>query len=158
MDFHILAVPASFSDRIRTSLRDDAGNALSVWVSDSDGNPCRSCLRRTSAGERLILCTYTPFDAAGPYAESGPIFLHADSCEPYDPASGFPEDFSDRNLTLRSYGSTGRGSFSIVDATVAEPGNAVPELERLFADPNVDVVHARNPAWGCYDFRVERSR
>jgi hypothetical protein len=156
MNYRIIPVPAEFAHRIRTTLRDDAGNALSVWTSDSHGNPCRSCLRVTHPGERLILCAYTPFESTGPYVESGPIFIHADACDGYDPSAGFPEDFLGRDLTLRSYGSTERGILSIVAAEVAPAGAAAPALARLFGDPRASFVHARNPSWGCYDFRLER--
>jgi len=140
MNYRIIPVPAEFAHRIRTTLRDDAGNALSVWTSDSHGNPCRSCLRVTHPGERLILCAYTPFESTGPYVESGPIFIHADACDGYDPSAG----------------STERGILSIVAAEVAPAGAAAPALARLFGDPRASFVHARNPSWGCYDFRLER--
>jgi hypothetical protein len=157
MDYRIIALAAGFAERIRTTLTDDLGNRLAVWESDSEGNPCRSCLRRTHAGERLILCAYTPFEATGPYSETGPIFIHADACERYDPNAGFPSDFAGRPLTLRAYGPTARGILSIVDADVAQPGAAAGTLVRLFADERVAFVHARNPAWGCYDFCIERT-
>jgi Protein of unknown function (DUF1203) len=157
MQYHIKALPDGFTERIRATLRDDAGNELSIWTSDSHGNPCRSCLRRTKPGERLILCAYTPFDGAGPYVERGPIFIHAEPCERYERAAGFPADFQGRPITLRAYGSTPRGALSIVEAFVAEPGSADATLNDLFADERVEFVHARNPAWGCYDFCVERA-
>jgi hypothetical protein len=152
-----VALPTALVQQVRATMRDETGNALSAWVSDEDGNPCRHCLRLTKAGERLILFTHRPFETPGPYAESGPVFVHADPCERYDPQGGIPRDFLDRSLTLRSYGSTDRGALSIVDAVVAAPGDAEGALGHLFADERVQFVHVRNPAWGCYDFRVERS-
>lgn len=157
--YRYAAIPTALAARIRTTLRDDDGNALSVWRSDDYGNPCRHCLRVTNPGERLILFAYSPFEDVGPYAETGPIFIHADACERYADDSAFPPDFVSRPLTLRAYGRTERGALSIVSAEVSEPGpHAVHRsLTRLFTDERVAFVHVRNPAWGCYDFRIDRA-
>jgi hypothetical protein len=156
--YRFIPLETSIAEKVRSTLRDDAGNQLSAWTSDSDGAPCRHCLRTTQRGERLILFAYRPFDESGPYAELGPIFVHAETCDRYDEHAGLPGDFATRPLTLRSYGATERGSLSIVDAVVAPPGEAETALERLFADGRAAFVHARNPAWGCFDFIVERAR
>lgn len=157
--YRCAAIPTELAIRIRTTLLDDCGNALSIWSSDGDGNPCRHCLRITHAGERLILFAYRPFDDGnGPYAETGPIFIHADPCERYAEDAGLPPTFASRRLTLRAYGRTERGSLSIVDAQVADAGEGAIQraLTELFSDERVAFVHVRNPAWGCYDFRIER--
>lgn len=155
--FRYVAIPTELAVRIRSTLRDDFGNELRVWTSDAEGNPCRHCLRMTRLGERLILFTYRPFEESGPYAEIGPIFIHADACERYGGDAGFPEDFIARALTLRAYGKTERGNLSIVDAEVSRPGASSDVLTRLFLDERVTFVHARNPAWGCFDFRIDRA-
>ncbi len=157
LPYRYAAIPTEVAQRIRATLRDDFGNALHLWTSDADGNPCRHCLRMTSPGDRLILFAYRPFAESGTYAEIGPIFIHTDRCERYSPSSGFPEDFLGRALTLRAYGTTGPGNLWIVDAEVSQPGYAHSVLTKLFADEHVQFVHARNPAWGCYNFRIERT-
>jgi Protein of unknown function (DUF1203) len=140
-------------DRVRGTLRDDHGNGLEVWTADSDGNPCRSCLRLTPAASRLILFAHRPFTTGGPYAETGPVFIHAEPCARYKRTGEFPPDFRARTLTFRAYDTQGR----IHDATVADGVDAERILQRLFATDEVAVVHVRNPVWGCYDFRVERA-
>ncbi|HEV3089419.1 MAG TPA: DUF1203 domain-containing protein [Candidatus Elarobacter sp.] len=138
---------------VRETLRDAHGNALHVRESNDDGAPCRSCLRITPRGTRLILFAYQPFTTSGPYAETGPVFVHADAaeCEPYR-SSEFPEDFRSRSLVFRAYDASG----AIHDATLAAGADAEETLARFFADPAVERVHVRNPAWGCFDFAVER--
>jgi hypothetical protein len=59
-------------------------------------------------------------------------------------------------LTLRAYGESDRAPLGIVDAAVASPQERDAALERFFADPRTAFVHVRNPAWGCYDFAIER--
>jgi hypothetical protein len=132
---------------------DDFGNRLTVTESPEGGAPCRHCLRRSTDGERLILFAHRPFDTEGPYAEVGPVFVHAGECAPYAPTSTFPPAFADRPLTLRAYDDRGR----ITDAEVAAPGASEATLARMFEDERVRFVHVRNPAWGCYSFAVERS-
>ena len=54
-------------------------------VSDGDGVPCRHCLEGVAAGEDYLILAYRPFPALQPYAETGPIFLHARECERAEP-------------------------------------------------------------------------
>jgi len=53
-----------------------------------DRAPCRRCLRDASAGEDLVLAPYDPFTVRSPYAGDGPVFVHADGCEPFEPEPG----------------------------------------------------------------------
>ena len=59
-------------------------------ISDGDGVPCRHCLGYVEAGAPYLVLAYRPFPAPQPYAEVGPVFLHADPCPAYDPANGLP--------------------------------------------------------------------
>lgn len=149
-----LPIDASVARRARDTMRDAHGNALQVQTSTDDGNPCRACLRLTPAGTRLILLAHRPFVTGGPYAETGPIFVHADEteCQSYAAIETFPPDFRPRTLTFRAYDRDG----AIAGATVAPGSAAETTLAAFFARDDVAEVHVRNPAWGCYDFRVER--
>jgi len=137
---------------VRDTLRDEHGNALHVRISDADA-PCRSCLRVTPRGTRLILFAHRPFATSGPYAEIGPVFVHADACERYRANDRFPDDFRARTLVFRAYDAKGE----IHGAMLAGGADAEATLTRLFADDAVALVHVRNPAWGCFDFAVERA-
>ena len=137
---------------VRETLHDAHGNALHVRTSANDSAPCRSCLRITPRGTRLILFAHRPFTTNGPYAETGPVFVHADACEPYRAHDVFPPDFRPRRLVFRAYDAGG----SIFDATLADGADAEQTLAQLFANDAVRMVHVRNPAWGCFDFTVER--
>ena len=150
--FQYLPIQDATVRAVRTALRDEHGNALQVQVSDSDTAPCRSCLRATPRGTRLILFAHRPFAIDGPYAETGPVFVHADNCEPYRARDVFPPDFRARRLVFRAYDARG----AIHAATLADGVDAEQTLAQQFADPAVARVHVRNPAWGCFDFAVER--
>jgi hypothetical protein len=153
MQFRYIPIDRDVVERVRTMSYVDHGNALAVWTSDTDGNPCRACLQLTPAGTRLLLFAHRPFTTDGPYAETGPVFVHADPCAPYAQTDVFPDAFRSRTLTFRAYDARGR----IYAATIADGVEAEATLARLFAPRNVAVVHLRNPAWGCFDFRVERA-
>ncbi len=150
--YSIRPIPTSLATRVRETLTDDFGNALTVWESDSPA-PCRHCLRVAAAGERLIVFAYRPFDGGGPYAEVGPVFIHADACAAYGDHQLFPQDFVQRLLTMRGYNERG----TIETAELSQPGDPEASLERLFSHERVRFVHVRNPAWGCFDFRVDRA-
>ena len=150
--FRYAPIDEAIVNSVRTTLRDGHGNALHVHVSDSDTAPCRSCLKITPRGTRLILFAHRPFLTGGPYAETGPVFVHADPCEPYRARDVFPPDFRPRRLVFRAYDAQG----AIHDATLADGVDAEQTLAHQFADAAVARVHVRNPAWGCFDFAVER--
>ncbi len=64
----------------------DAG-ALAGCQTVADGpSLCRRCLRNAVVGDPLLLLLYDPFTVKSPYADEGPIFVHADDAR--RPASG----------------------------------------------------------------------
>ncbi len=76
-------------DSLRQGGPDANGQPAERAISDGDGKPCRSCLRNVPAGQEMLICAARPFPAPQPYAETGPIFLCADDCTPFD-APGLP--------------------------------------------------------------------
>ena len=88
--FHVRALEGAYADRIRATLVDEFGNHLKVQTGVTA--PCRSCLRITRTDEPVIVFAHRPFTAAGPYAEIGPIFVHALACEPYLDTEQVPPD------------------------------------------------------------------
>jgi len=142
-------IPESIADDARKTLRDRFGHDLAITKEQA---PCRVCLRISTQPEDLILLSYQPLADTGPYAEVGPIFVHAAHCEPYSKVEIFPEDFATRPQILRAYGHDGR----IVDACVAEPGGAPQRAAELFANSAVAEVHVRHVSYTCYDFKIVR--
>jgi len=132
-------------------MMDDFGNRLTTQTCDSPV-PCRHCLRLTRPDEEVILFAYRPFETAGPYSEVGPVFIHGRECPAYAESLEFPADFMTRKLVLRAYNALGQ----IEDAEVAEPGSHGATLERLFAQEAVKFVHARNVAYGCFLYQLDR--
>lgn len=148
--FSVSPLPTDVATRIRARLVDDFGNHL--VARPSDPAPCRHCLRITRPGEELIVFAYQPFTSGGPYAEVGPIFVHAENCPAYADRDKFPADFINRVLTMRAYNAQG----TIETAALSEAGKPEATIERLLSNERVSFIHVRNPAWGCYDFRIDR--
>ena len=145
------SLPRASVERARRELRDEFGHELAVQPGEHA--PCRNCLRITTPDEPLILFAYRPFDSYyGPYSETGPVFVHAEPCEPYARTAEFPQDFKTRSLVLRAYDAQHR----IADSIVAEPGAAEAAARALLNDPRIRYVHARNVAYGCFNFAIER--
>ena len=90
-------IPDEIASEARRTLQDRFGHQLAVARNQG---PCRSCLRISKAPEDLILLSYQPLPDTNPYAEIGPIFIHAHECTPYD-SPDFPADFIERELVVR---------------------------------------------------------
>lgn len=144
-----LPIPHEIVEEARLTHRDRFGHALQVT---KEMAPCRLCLRISKQPEDLILLSYQPLPDTGPYAEIGPIFVHAQACEPYAEQETFPEDFAPRSLVLRAYGLRGE----IVDALVAQPGEAPLHAAEFLSDPRVTEVHVRHDYYTCFDFKIVR--
>jgi len=124
--------------------------ATRTWTDEKGGAPLRCCLRDSRAGERIVLGAVTPPGPFGAYAETGPVFLHADGCQgPVSP--GYPEDFRGRQQVFRAY----NGEGMIVGGALVDPGQGQEQVaERLLCAPDIAFLHSRNVVYGCYMFAI----
>jgi hypothetical protein len=151
--FRIEALSPERLEAIRCSGIDDGGNCVSPPRAAEGGEPVRCCLRIAKPGEPILLIAYRPFTKGNPYAETGPVFVHAGSCGGYPWADRYPDDFRGRQQIFRCYDSAG----NILGGHLAEPAEDVEAvIEALFADGNVEYIHTRNIIFGCYMLEVRR--
>ncbi|HEX4726071.1 MAG TPA: DUF1203 domain-containing protein [Pseudonocardiaceae bacterium] len=149
--FRVEAIPATTLDRIRATGRDEAGNAPLARIDEDGGSPLRCCLRDAEPGERMLLIAYTPPGVAGPYAERGPVFVHAEPCAGYPAAHSYPMALGHRTQIVRGYDHDG----NMATATIVADGDAAErELNTILSRPEIRVAHVRNVAAGCYNFAV----
>lgn len=141
-------IPKEIVDEARRALKDRFGHDLHVQMSAA---PCRYCLQISTVAEKIILLSYQPLPDTSPYAEIGPIFIHATACEPYS-SDAFPPDFLRRSLILRAYDHEG----NIVDALVSQPGMAELDATTFLRNPTVAEIHVRHTTYTCYDFKIVR--
>src|SRR5438132_9052288 len=108
--FRIVPVPADVAQRVRMTGSDGHGNSdvRPERAGEAGALPCRVCLKEAEIGDELLLFSYSPFERPVPYRNVGPIFAHANGCEPYAPAGGIPELMRRRLLALRGYDANDR--------------------------------------------------
>jgi len=144
-------IPASVLEPIRAAGVDEAGNRLTSQVDQHGGSPLRCCLRETHPGERVLLIAYTPAGPRGPYAERGPVFIHAEPCDGYSAIHEYPPGLKHRQQVVRAYDHDGR----IADGILVEDGDhALVVIRELLARPDVALAQLRNVGYGCYNFTV----
>ncbi|MCU4186320.1 DUF1203 domain-containing protein [Acidiferrimicrobium sp. IK] len=152
--FRIKALDAAYLEGVRSRGTDEFGNAvIAVANEEPGGTPLRCCLREAEIGEKVALIAHQPARIGGPYAEVGPVWIHADRCEGHGAPDAYPEGFRHRRLLFRAYDARGRQ----VDNRIAEGAVAEAVIDGLFSRPDVAYIHARNVLAGCYMFTVERA-
>jgi hypothetical protein len=157
MSLRYSGMPSEIAAAYRAGAPDANGMTPERHVSDGDGVPCRHCLRNVEAGEEYLILAYRPFAAPQPYAELGPVFLHAEACPAYDPARGLPtRERLGSGRILRGYGADDRivyGTGKVVaNADIEDEAAAI--LER----PDVAYVHMRSATNNCFTLRIDRAR
>jgi hypothetical protein len=106
-------------------------------------------------GEAYLILAYRPFPKLQPYAETGPIFLHAEPCERAADQTDTPALLMKRAAHLiKGYGADDRivyGTGKIVTS---------PELsasaEAILERADVAYVHVRSALNNCYTCRINR--
>jgi len=155
MSLRYEALPTDLVRALRAGATDANGQAPERQISDGGGNPCRHCLRDIEAGAPMLVLAHRPFPASQPYAELGPIFLHAEPCERHDPAAGMPPMFRERaGYLIRGYGTNDR----IVYGTggMVAPADLDRHAADLLARPDIAYLHVRSGGYNCYQCRVDR--
>ncbi len=157
MTVRFVALPSEVVAALQAGGPDANGQTPEVHVADESGGlPCRHCLTRIRAGERYLVLAYRPFPTAQPYAETGPIFLHADQCPSFDGSARIPEILTNRpEFVMRGYDDLDR---IVYDRCEVVPGDRIaPDAERLLEDERVAYLHVRARASTCYQCRIERA-
>jgi Protein of unknown function (DUF1203) len=123
--------------------------------SPADGpSPCRRCLRNASVGDPLVLAPYDPFLVRSPYTGSGPVYVHADGCEPFVSEPGaLSEQVNGRLLSFRAYD----GDAMMTDAAVLPGERFADHVSDALADRRVAFLHVHFAGPGCFAFRVDRA-
>lgn len=148
------ALPTANVRALQAGAADAYGAAPEVKISDGDGVPCRHCLRQVGAGERYLVLAYRPFPSLQPYAETGPIFLHAEPCERAADSEALPEILrGSRDFIVRGYGADDRIVYG-TGAVVPTPDIPARAAD-LLAREDVTYLHVRSARNNCYQCRVE---
>ncbi len=150
-----IAMSTAEARRFQASGADAYGFTPEHRTSDGDGVPCRHCLQDVAAGEDYLVLAYRPFATLQPYAETGPIFLHAACCERAADSSAIPPMLARRKAHLiKGYGADDRIVYGTGQVVVS--GELEAEATKVLERPDVAYVHVRSAVNNCYTCRIER--
>lgn len=154
MELLIQGLPTGQAQRLWSGGPDANGQPPLQRLAQGGANPCRHCLGLIADGEPKLVLSYRPFDAAQPYAEAGPIFLHAQACQPYR-SHALPAWFAGLSPALiRGYG---HDDWIRYDTGAVLPGSELTaRCHQILADPAVAYVHIRSK-FNCFQCRVDRA-
>lgn len=125
-------------------------------VSDGTGIPCRHCLNEVPANVPYLILAYRPFVQLQPYAEVGPVFLHAEPCTPYENMDATPSMFlGGEPRLLKAYNNENRIIYGT--GKIVEPQDMAGYASELLDDPTVAYVHVRSSQNNCFSCRVDRA-
>jgi hypothetical protein len=155
MSIRISALATGLVQRLQSGGLDANGQRPERHISRGGAMPCRHCLADIAEGEPYLILALRPFPSAQPYAEQGPIFLHAQPCRRHPDSSEVPAMFLERPaLLIRGYGADDR----IVYGTgrIVAPTAMAQAAGDMFADPRVAYIHIRSATNNCYQARIDR--
>jgi len=156
--FKVLPIKPELAQEIREKMIDRDGHQLFVSIANENGyGPCRSCLKQFVTGDRRIVFSYSPNDVDHPYNETGPIYIHAKVCEPYQNTHAFPPEVENGRikfpLVFRAYNDKG----VMIDARLQNGETANETIESLFVNGTVAFAHVRNAQAGCFVAHIDRA-
>ena len=144
--FAIAGIDPAVADQLR------ARGGISYITDSKPGYPCRQCLRDAEIGEEVLLVSYDPFTASSPYRCASPIFIHAESCAPYE-AADVPQQLARGDRSVRAFDT----SAMMIDAALIHGEDLEQTIARLFDNPEIDHLHVHNEPRGCWAARVDRA-
>lgn len=115
--------------------------------------PCRVQLDDAAAGESLLLVNHVSHDGNNPYRASHAVFISETAPKAATYEDQIPPALERRILSLRAFDRKGM----MVDAALAQPGEADPVVRRMLSNDAVDHVDAHTAVRGCFMGRLERS-
>jgi Protein of unknown function (DUF1203) len=92
-NYRVVPLPTDVAETARRTAQAGARDHAHVTADSPAGFPCRHCLRWARPGEQLVLFPYASIPPGRPYAETGPIFIHAQPCPRYEGNGEYPADF-----------------------------------------------------------------
>ena len=120
---------------------------------DSPTYPCRVSLTDRAIGEKVLLLNHLSHDVANPYRASHAIFVTEADEQPAEYVDELPPVFKTRVLSLRGFDKDGM----MAEAILTQPGEAEAGIVKLFANPEIETIHAHNATRGCFSARIERN-
>jgi hypothetical protein len=145
--------PTPFKPLFGLSDEELAKRGIVRMTVDSTGFPCRVSLTDRSIGEKVLLLNHVSHDVANPYRASHAIFVTEGESEAAEYVDEVPPVFEKRVLSLRGFDAHGM----MAEAMLTQPGEADAGIRKLFANPEIQTIHAHNATRGCFAAKIERA-
>lgn len=155
MTITFTAMPTDDAEHLRNGGKDAYGNLPETATSDGPGHPCRHCLHNIDAGEEFLILAYRPFPSLQPYAETGPIFLHAKSCNRYEATEVLPPMLESPDYIVRGYGTDDRIVYG--SGAVTATADITERAGMLLARKDIAYLHVRSARNNCFQCRIDRN-
>jgi hypothetical protein len=150
-----VALPTAIVSALQAGGLDANNQTPEHALSDGDGVPCRHCLKLVGADDAYLILAHRPFTTVQPYAECGPIFLHAEACVRYPETDELPPMLGSDQYILRGY--------NCAERIIYGTGQIVPtaqisqRAQELFERADVAYIHVRSATNNCFQCRIERA-
>ncbi len=139
---------------LQNGKKDAYGHLPEKYVSDGSGLPCRHCLDQIEKDEEFLVLSYKPFETQQPYAEQGPIFLHARECDAYTDRENLPKMYEpDGSILLRGYSRHDRIVYGTGQVVLNR--NVERQAHEILATKGVAYIHARSASNNCFQYRID---
>lgn len=155
MPIRFEALPTDAARALQRGGPDAYGHQPERRISDGAGVPCRHCLKTVEAGEPYLIVAHRPFATLQPYAETGPIFLHARECERAPAGDARPAILASPDYIVRGYDAGERIVYGT--GAVTPTAEIAAYAEKLLGDDRIAFVHIRSARNNCFQCRVERA-
>jgi Protein of unknown function (DUF1203) len=154
-EIRFLALPTDIARAYQAGESDAYGRVPERKVSDGSGIPCRHCLSDVEKDAQYLVLAHRPFPEAQPYAETGPIFLHARPCERHPESAETPAMLLSRTqMIVRGYGADHRIVYGT--GAVVPTGGIAEAAAALLERPDIAFVDVRSASNNCFQCRVAR--
>lgn len=120
---------------------------------DNPNFPCRVSLKDCAIGDVVLLLNHVSQGRDNPYRATHAIFVSKSAQEAAQYVDSIPPALDRRILSLRAFDAHGM----MVDAALAQPGEADGATRQLLLNEQADHIDAHNATRGCFAARVERN-
>ena len=125
--------------------------AIRLTADSERGYPCRVSLDHAAPGESVLLLNHVSNDAPTPYRTAFAIFVRERRGDAAVYVDRLPPVLEGRMLSLRGYDAAGMLREALL---TSEPEAGI---ERLFAEPEIESIHAHTAAYGCFLAKIGRA-
>lgn len=153
MTLAFTGIATDWREGIWSGHADANGQPAVLRTKAGSAGPCHHCLESIADEESKLILAHRPFDTLHPFAETGPIFLHASPCRRYESTSAPAWFLLLDPAIVRGY--------DVNDWIRYDTGNVVcgEEIMRacqaILDDSTIAYVHVRSK-YNCFQRRVDR--